>query len=231
MAGDSDITQSEMDARLFGSTPAETPLDMPSASGRAAFRNIFEQLSPDDAGAARVPPKSNLPPAQQAIVDALFDKFIQWTRNTNFTASLPAHSKPMLWSEPVDLSENYTLPAAVNVDYTDVISYTAPQGRWARIDGYGVEVDGAFTYDDSILWRIAVSGLNIPTLYDWGQQRGTIAIPRKTFVIVPQGQTVVFSVRRAVAAGGTNVVTMALKGWTWRLRKNFEGTKASVTAF
>ena len=48
---------------------------------------------------------------------------------------------------------------------------------------------------------------------------------------MPENQTVRFNVQRAVAAGGTNDIVMAMQGWSWRLRKDYEGTKASVAAF
>lgn len=224
-----DVVGGAMHQRLFGSSDVRTPLDLPGAGGKEEFREIFENETSKSAGAQH-PPASLLSPSEQRMVSALFEKFIKWTRNTNFTASEPAHAQPMLWSDPIDLSANYVLPAAVG-PYASVLSFIVPSGRYARINGYGVQVGGGFTYDGSILWRITVNGLAVPSLLDWGEQRGTIAIPRQTFIVVPQDQKISFDVRRAVAAGGTSDVTMALKGWTWRLRKNFEGTKSSVTAF
>ncbi len=223
-----DITQSELDARLFGPSPSDSPLTLPGTEGRAEFRRIFEQEGPESADRAAPDPISDQVRKEARIYAR---ELLHLIRNTNITASLPAHSKPMLWSNPVDLSSTVVLPAAVSVDYTTVLTYKVPSGLYARFDGYGVDVDGSFTYDGSILWQITVNGLMVPTLGGWGEHRGTIAIPRKTFIVVPQDQTIAFGVRRAVAAGGTNSVVMALKGWTWKLRKNFEGTKASVTAF
>ncbi len=225
-----DIVHGGIAKRLFGTATPRSPLDLPGVEGRSEFRRIFEKEGPGSASADQ-PDRPKLPPAQQAIVDALFDKFIKWTRNTNFTASEPAHSQPMLWSEPIDLSDTIVLPAAASPDYTPVIQYTVPSGRWARISSYAADVGGGFTYDGSILWQITVNNLAVPSLNGWGEHRGTIAIPRETFIVVPENQTVSFNIRRAVAAVATSDIVMSLQGWTWRLRKDYEGTKASVTAY
>jgi hypothetical protein len=227
------IGERDMRQRLFGNAPPRSPLDLPGVEGRSEFRDLFEHLGPDSAGAFAGPGVPQLPPEQQAIVDALWARFVKWTRNTNFTASEPAHAQPMLWSEPIDLSDTYTLATAADPAgvYHTVLEYTAPSGRWARINAYGYDVDGGFTYDDSILWQITVNGLAVPSMNGFGEHRGTVAIPRQTFIIVPENQTVRFNVQRAVAAGGTNDIVMAMQGWSWRLRKDYEGTKASVAAF
>ncbi len=231
---DRDILDQEMNDRLFGA-PFESPLSLPGANGQDQFRDIYEGMPNTDAGAFAPPPSPNRPlvlsPTEQAKANYLRDLLLKMIRSTNITAALPAHSKPMLYSEPVDLSANYTLAAAVSADYVTVLSYKVPSGRWARFDGYGVDVDGGFTYDGSILWNIRVNGLSVNTLRDWGQQRGTISIPRKTFIIVKEDQTIDFQVMRAAAAGGDNEVTMALKGWTWITRRTYDGTKASITAY
>lgn len=229
-----DIVDQEMHERIFAEVPFESPLSLPGANGQDQFRDIYEGIPSGDAGAFAPPPSPNRPlvlsPTEQAKANYLRDLLLKMIRSTNITAALPAHSKPMLYSEPVDLSANYTLPAAAG-DYVTVLSYKVPSGRWARFDGYGVEVDGGFTYDGSILWNIQVNGLSVNTLRDWGQQRGTIAIPRKTFILVKEDQLIEFQVKRASAALDVNVVTMALKGWTWILRKTYDGTKASITAY
>lgn len=256
MAEDRDVVDSEMHDRIFGDVPFESPLSLPGANGQDQFRDIFEQMKPTNAGAfepGKLGPQSSdqisagsqlaqggpnklmptmpaLSPAEAAKAVALRDLLLKMIRGTNITAALPAHDAPMVYSEPIDLSATYTLPAAAG-DYTTVVSFTVPSGRWARISGYGVDVDGGFTYDGSILWRLTVNGLAVPTLSDWGQHRGTIAIPRKTFFLAKEDQTIAFQVKRATAAGGTNAVTMALIGWTWVMRKTYDGTKASITAY
>src|SRR5882757_382320 len=150
MPDDEDIVRGHMDRRLQG-MPTRSPLDLPGVEGRQEFRELFERIAPGSAS-ADAPAKSTLSPAEQRIVEAFFAKFIKWTRNTNFTASEPAHAQPMLWSDPIDLSDTYTLPAAASPTYTPVISYVVPPGRYARISGYGFDVSGGFTYDESILW-------------------------------------------------------------------------------
>lgn len=225
-----DVLNDDLDQRLFGPAP-DQPLELPGVRGQDLFRGIAQQDSPGSVEAKALAGDPRLNPADQARADALVQRLATLLRNTNITASLPAHSVPMLWSDPIDFSARRSVPAAVEADYTNVISYRVPPGRWARISGYGVDVDGSYTYDGSLVWRIQVNGYNVPSLADWAQHRGSIIQPRETFFLVPEGQLVTFAVKRAVAAGGASNVDMALVGWTWRLRRNAEGTKASITAF
>jgi hypothetical protein len=224
-----DIGDDDLNQRLFGPAP-DQPLELPGVRGRDRFRGIAQQDAPGSVEALAAMPPLRLSPADRARADALVQRLATLLRNTNITASLPAHSEPGLWSDPIDLSASYSLPAAVGA-YTTVLSFAVPSGRWARIDAYGFDVGGGFTYDGSILWRLQVNGVNVPGLQPWGEHRGSLVQPRKTFFLVPQSQTVTFQVKRAVAAGSPSTVTMALLGWMWRLRRNDEGTKASITAF
>ncbi len=229
MAADGyDVTESDINARIFGPQPPQNPLDLPGAAGRDKFRTIFEQESQNNASVNQKAP-DGLNDSERRIKDALMKDAIKYLRSTNITASLPMHNKPGLWSDPIDLSDTYAQSGAV-ADYVNVISFKMPQGRWGRIDGYGFDVDGHYTYNGDLLWRITVDGLVVPTLGGWAEHRGTIAIPRKTFIIVEEDQTVMFDVARVVAGPAYNIA-MAIKGWTWRLRMNYEGTKASVATF
>jgi hypothetical protein len=153
-------------------------------------------------------------------------------QNTNITASRPAYNDPHQWSTPVDLSQSVIVPAAVGVD-VDVLTYYAPEGRSIRISGYGVDVDGGYTYDGSLLWTIKKNGAIVETLGNWAQHRGSVAKPRDTFILLngDDKDQITFSVRRAVAAGGPSTVAMCLVGWTFRPRFNYEGTKRGITTF
>ncbi len=131
------------------------------------------------------------------------------------------------------MSGQVSLGAAVSA-YQTVVSFTCPPGRWARIEQYGVNVlDPAYTYDGSILWAFRGPQGNYldQGMSNWGEQRGSMVFPRKTVIILQEEQTLNFQVRRAVAAGGAQTVQMGFRGWTWRLRNNYEGTQASVTAY
>jgi hypothetical protein len=158
---------------------------------------------------------------------------VQALRQYNFTVGLPAHIRPHIWSDSIDVSGSVTLGAAVS-QYQQVVTFTCPPGRWARIEQYGVNVlDPAYTYDGSILWgfrgpqgRYLDQGMS-----DWGEQRGSMVFPRKTVIILQEGQKLDFMVKRAAAAAGAQDVQMGFRGWTWRLRNNYEGTQASVTAY
>ncbi len=163
----------------------------------------------------------------------LVDEMVKALRNFNFTVGLPAHIRPHIWSNPVDVSGSVALQAAVS-QYQTVATFTCPPGRWARIEQYGVNVlDPTYTYDGSILWAFrGPQGAYLDQgMSNWGEQRGSMVFPRKTFVILQEGQTLDFQVRRAVAAGAPQNVQMGFRGWTWRLRNNYEGTQASVTAY
>lgn len=224
-----DIGEEELRSRIFGPAP-DAAIGLPGQQTSAQTRSVAQQDPFGSVMRDQVVQRPTIPAADRQRADYLVNQIAALFRNTNITASLPAHAAPMLWSDPVDLSGQVSLGAGVS-GYQTVLSFTAPDGRWARIDGYGVDVDGGYTYDGSILWRIRLNGQNVQSLYDWGEHRGTIIQPRKTIIVVPQGQTVDFQVRRAVASGGANLVTMAMVGWTWRLRRNDEGTKAAITAY
>lgn len=219
----------ELDRRVFGTPDPLPPLQRPGIEGRAegavvAMRDQGTGVVPVPRGAPLLDERE-LPRAR-----ALARVLAQLIQNTNITAALPAHVSPPLWSDPVDLVTRYTLPAAVG-PYVPVISYRAPPGRWARIFSYGVDVlDPLFTYDGSILWRLRVNGVDVQTLADWGDHRGSILLPRQTEIFLREDWLITFEVRRAVVGVGPVDVAMAINGWAWRYRYNYEGTKASLTS-
>ncbi len=213
--------------QLFKPPPDGTPLDLPNEKGIAASRDTFEGNP-----AGTLAPAPLISPSEQRIVDALVQKLAQLARNTNITAALPAHSTQGYWSNNIDQSVQYTLPAAVSGYVTPPgMIYTAPNGRYGRIEAYGFDVDGGFTYDGSILWQFLLNGTPVKSLQDISNHRGSMVQPSTTYIIVPQGQTLQMQVRRAVAAGGDSIIDMKFKGWDWSLRTNAEGTKSSILAY
>lgn len=164
--------------------------------------------------------------------DRLLAKIVNYVRGTNITVSPPAHQKPIVWSEALDLTTRVSVPAAMN-SYVTAIQWTSPPGRWTRIETFGVTVqDAAYTYNGSILWRFRKNGQQLSDgLSDWGIQKGSVVLPRSTFIILEEGDTLEFQVRRAVAAAGAQDVDMSLTGYTWLLRNNYEGTQGSVTSW
>ncbi len=212
--------------RLFGQSPQPPDTYRPGLDDRAIYRRIANG-------------EQGLPPPPYPLLDnkdlerasLMTQRLVALIQNTNITASRPAYNDPHQWSTPVDLSADVTLAGAAGA-YQTVIEYYAPPGRRIRIDGYGVDVDGGFTYDSSILWRVQKNGNNVETLADWGQHRGSIIQPRNTFILLngDDGDKITFQVKRAVA-GASFVVTMCLTGWTYRPRFNYEGTKAGITTF
>jgi hypothetical protein len=222
----------ELAARLFSAPAMMTrqdplpPLQRPGVEGREAIFNAGTRGM--DSG-----PTTGLltNPADVARANTFARILAQLISNTNFTAAPPAHVEPPLWSDPVDLTARVQVPAAVT-DWVPVINYFAPNGRWARLASYGVDVeDPAYTYDGSLLWRIRVNDNDVPSLANWGEHRGSMAQPRSTFIVLRENWKVSFQVRRAVAAVAPVYVDFSLQGWAWRYRHNFEGTKTSITSF
>lgn len=223
---DDDIVSASRYDQLFGAPPVASPLDLPGAAGRAASRDIFDGNPPGTSA-----PEPKLSRVEQAIVDAVVDRLAKIARNTNFTASLPAHSTPMYWSNNIDKSATVVVPAAVT-DYVTVCTYKAPPSRYGLIRQYGFDVaGGAYTYDGSLLWRMMLNGVPVQDLLNIAEHRGSLVQPADCFIVVPMGQIVQFQVSRAVAAGAASTVAMKFKGWDWLLRVNAEGTKSSITAF
>ncbi len=203
------------------------PLELPGKAGHDAFRHVAQS----DGGVEAQNPPLRLSQDERDRIKFLMKELAQLWKQTNLTASLPAYNAPHIWSTPVDLTATVVVPLAVQPAYVTAVSYTVPPGRRAVIQGYGVDVqDPAYTYDGSILWRIQHNGLNVQTLADWGEHRGSLNKPRPTFIPLMEGDTVTLQVRRAVAAAGAQNVAVALNGWTWRPRYNYEGTKVGVTA-
>ncbi len=212
--------------RLFGQSPQPPDTYRPGVEDRGVYRRIAQ----GESGQPPSPfPLLNEHDLQRASL--MTQRLVALIQNTNITAARPAYNDPHQWSTPVDLSDDVTLGGAVT-SYQTVIEYYAPPGRRIRIDGYGVLVDNAFTYNGDILWRIQKNGANVEFLADWAQQRGSIVQPRNTFILLngDDGDKITFQVRRAVAGAAYNV-TMCLTGWTYRPRFNYEGTKAGITTF
>ncbi len=231
-----DLGSLDLSERLFGNQPQPPAENRPGLNRRHDFRALFDQNE-----AEGVPPGTQKPLLSEvdiARADLMLRRLNALIQNSNITASLPAYGAPHLWSTPIDLSARFVLPAVVT-PYTTVLRFAVPPGRWARIDGYGVDVDGAFTYDNSILWRIRKNGIDVPYLADWGQHRGSVIEPRDTFILGNgdigssngMGEVITFEVQRAIAAGAPSNVDMVLTGWTWRPRNNYEGTRSGMTAF
>lgn len=205
--------------------PPQVAQALAARQGQSQLRSTF----PDRFEDQEIAQRKAQPPGP---IDELVRAILSEVRSANVTVSPPAHVQPPIWANAIDLSARVTVPAAAG-NYATAISITAPPGRWARIDSYGVNVlDPAYDYDGSILWRFLLNGIPLPEgMSDWGIQRGSIFMPRKTYIVLNEGDVLDFQVQRAVAAGADQDVEMALTGWTWRLRNNYEGTAGSVTAF
>lgn len=169
---------------------------------------------------------------QPTEADALTARILNTVRRANITVSPPAHIAPPVWQDPIDQSAQVSVAAAVGA-YATAATFTCPEGRWARIESYGVQVlDNTYTYGGSILWRFQLNGRPLGYgLSDWGEQRGSLPNPRKTYIILQEDDVLNFQVRRAVAAGAPQDVQMGFSGWSWRLRMNYEGTSAAVTSW
>jgi hypothetical protein len=223
--------EGRMQRRLFGPRTPPAPTNRPGLENRGNFRAIVE-------GRNEMPPQGDglLSPQDKARAALLMQHLAAFIQNVNITVSQPAHNEPNLWSTPIDLSGQVIIPAAAGA-WVNVLSYRVQPGRWARITGYGVDVSSPanFTYDGSLLWRVQKNGLDVETLANWGEHRGSVIRPRETFLLgsgdVGDGEVITFDVQRAVAAALPATVQMALVGYTWRPRNNYEGTKAGTTAY
>jgi hypothetical protein len=220
--------------RLFTQHAQPATEARPGLEQRGNFRDIFESRTPTSQDSALLSPQDR---ARAALLLQQFSALIQ---NTNITASQPAHNEPNLWSTPVDLSGQVVVPQAVG-GYQTVLTYRAQPGRWVRINGYGVDVvsPANYAYDGSLLWVIRRNGIPVETLGDWGEHRGSIIRPRETFILLngdngqsgEGGDVITFAVRRAVVALAPSTVHMALTGFTWRPRNNYDGTRAGTAAY
>lgn len=175
------------------------------------------------------------PPASQ---DPLFKEVLSelqvFLRDTAFTAAPPANVKPHFYSFAIDQSVTVAMPAAVQLPgiWTNGITYKVPGGCYARIYGYGVNVqDATYTYNGSLLWRILVNGRSYPSsdLSNWGIQRGSIVIPRKTVINLVEDDIVTMDVRRDVlGTNGTQNVDMAFLGWTYKPRRLLDRSRGAI---
>lgn len=195
--------------------------------GAGVMAQINPLLAEDQAQQA---PPVRTDPQFQAVLTEL-QTFI---RDTAFTAAPPAHIKPHFYSYAIDRSVTVAIPAAVMLpgQFTNGITYKVPGGCYARIYGYGVNVqDATYTYNGSLLWSILVNGLAMPSsdLANWGLQRGSIVLPRKTVINLVEDDIVTMNVTRAtLGANGTQNVDMALLGWTYKPRRLLDRSRGSI---
>ncbi len=160
-------------------------------------------------------------------------ELIRQVRQLSITAAQPAHVRPTVWSDAVDLTATVTVQDTVGA-YVSAVEFLVPEGRGCRIEQFGVDVkDPAYTYDGSILWAFKKNNTQLldQGLSNWGEQKGSIIFPRKTVIVLDEGDLIQMLVRRAVAAGAPQNVAMGFRGWTWRKRNNLTGTQSSVTAY
>jgi hypothetical protein len=155
-------------------------------------------------------------------------------RDTAFTAAPPAHIKPHFYSFAIDQSNTVAVPAAVMLPgaFINGLTYIVPGGCYARIYAYGVNVqDATYTYNGSLLWSILVNGRSFPSsdLSNWGLQRGSIVLPRKTVINLVEGDVVTMNVTRAIlGTNGTQNVDMTFLGWTYKPRRLLDRSRGSI---
>jgi hypothetical protein len=169
------------------------------------------------------------PTAESKLTDSL----MRMIRRTTITAAPPAHIRPTVWSDAIDISATIALPAAVS-PYQVACTFIAPVARGARIEQYGVTVqDPTYTYNGSIIWAFRLNGAFLANgLSGWGEQRGSTVFPRKTVIIMQPKDRLDFLVARAVlGTNGTQSIQMGFRGWQYRMRNNYIGTQGSATAY
>lgn len=226
---DEDLGIINMDSMVFGPSPV-TPhnADQPIVR-EGAFAEALNGQYPDFP--FKNPP-GPLSPEQQAHIQGTIKALANLLYNVQMTAALPAHNLPTNWSQPVDRSGVVVIPAAASVQWTPITQYMVGPGRWMRIVSYGINVrEPGFPYDGSLVWRLMVGGVPVPTLESFAEQRGTLVQPREIFQLAQQDKLVSLEVRRAVASAQPNTVEGCFTGYIWRLRNDYDGTRASVSAY
>lgn len=226
---DDDLGGVNMGQRFFGPRPLQEELSDPvlprtTTPEEEVLAGMYEDFPFGN-------PEDFLDPSDKARAALTVRLLSELFRNTAFTAADPAHVQPTIFSNPVDLSGVVTVPAGASPNWTTLVSFDVAEGRWCRINGYGINVrTGGYSYDGDIVFRIIVDDMPAPTLEQFAEQRGTPVDPREVFLLVKAGQRVQLQARRT-AAGGPDDVEGVLTGWTWRLRNTYEGTQAAVTAY
>lgn len=227
---DDDLGSVSMDAAVFGPRPT-TPSN-PSQPDVRGGGPLTEELAGQYPGFPFKRPPGPLTAKEQAFVDSIIEGMSNLLYNTQVTAALPAHNLPTNWSLPVDRSARVNIPAAASLNWTTITEYDVGPGRWFRLVSYGVNVlDNTYTYDGSLVWRLLVNGTPVPTLESFAEQRGSLVQPREIFALAQQDQKVALQVRRAVAAAAAQDVEGCFTGYIWRLRNDYDGTRASVSAY
>lgn len=226
---DEDLGVINMDSMVFGPSPV-TPHnpDQP----RVREGEFAEALNGQYQGFPFGNPPGLIDSEQQAEIDATVKALANLLYNVQMTAALPAHNLPTNWSQPVDRSGVIEVPAAASQQWLPITQFMVGPGRWMRIVSYGINVrEQNYAYDGSLLWRLVVAGVPVPTLEGFAEQRGTLVQPREIFQLAQQDQLVSLEVRRAVAAADPNTVEGCFTGYIWRLRNDYDGTRASVSAY
>ncbi|NEN87938.1 MAG: hypothetical protein F6K48_03050 [Okeania sp. SIO3H1] len=227
---DDDLGSVSFDAMVYGPRP-DTP-DNPQQPTVRRGGDLTQEMSGQYNGFPFSAPAKAVSPGQQAVINGIVEALANMLYNTQLTAALPAHNAPTNWSLPVDQSGTVTIPAAVDPNWTTIAEYDVGPLRWMRLVSYGVNVlEDTYTYDGSLIWRILINGVAINTLEGFAEQRGSLVKPREIFALAQQDQKVSLQVRRAVASAAPNTVQGCFTGYIWRLRNDYDGTRASVSAY
>ena len=166
-------------------------------------------------------------------VSVLVDALLQKVKRLQITAAPPANVRPTVWSQPLDLSAQVTVPAVVG-PYATAVRFAVPKGYGARIEQYGLNVTNlAYPYDGTLLWAFRKNGTQFlgNGMSDWGEQRGSMVYPRKTAITLMPNDSLEFLVRRALAPGPAYQVQMGFRGWLFLLRNTNLGTQAVATSY
>lgn len=216
------------------SSPDTSAMTMPAAAISTAPPEVRARIAP---GYTQSQHEQQAPQGDAALdpfldqdqfLNAMVQKMKAFLRDAAVTASRPAHVDPNYWSTPIDISGSITVPAAVMAPatWTQIVSYKVPTGSLARIQGYGVNVqDVTYTYNGSLIWRILVNGNPVGAINGFAQQRGSLVLPRQTFIVAQQDQTISFQVRRDTLGSGAQVVEAGLFGWIWQPRNAYDNAR------
>lgn len=116
---------------------------------------------------------------------------------------------------PLDREGSHAFAGAVT-DWTDVVRHTVEQANNGVVSGYGIEVDGSYTYDGTLLFRVVTQeDQALPDLASFSFQRGTIQAPSPTVVWLRPAMSFALQAKRTTAVGATFTVKARLVGSYW----------------
>ena len=189
--------------------------------------SVRRPSSPEEAAALRVPFEGQAPQneALERRVTYVLRRMVAALQQTNIVAAEPAFNAPHYYSNPVDRAVRITVPAAVT-GWTEALAIRPDSGQALVLNEYGWNVrDSSYDYGGAIELRLTKNGQPVPGLEAVTQQRGSLVLPAKTFILAADlhGDYIQVLYRRTTAAASTVDVDICVRGHTWRPLEQSDG--------